>query len=132
MKAYVASRFTNRILVAAFMLKCRTMRTKSGEQILFTNTWHTDDSGRLSDHEYQRECAVRDLRQLDESDTIILLTEECHTTPGGMHFEAGYAYVWGKRLIVVGPRVHIFYHMDCVEWYPSIQEYFTSVFEARP
>jgi hypothetical protein len=142
MKAYVASRFTNKIYVAAFMMKCHTMQPKSGELMLFTNTWHTADIGAsiaiksdpVADHQYQYDCAYRDLRQLDEADAIIVLTDGCEAVPGGMHFEAGYAYRSGKRLIVIGPRVHVFYHMGSVEWYPDVAAFFeknyVSVFDA--
>lgn len=132
MKAYVASRFMNRVYVAAFMMKCYTMQPKSGELIVFTNTWQTADIGAslavmadpVADHRYQYECAYRDIHQIDEADAIIVLTDGCEAVPGGMHFEAGYAYGRGKRLIVIGPRVHVFYHMNSVEWYPDVATFF--------
>jgi hypothetical protein len=143
MKAYVASRFTNKIYVAAFMMKCYTMQPVSGELILFTNTWQTADIGAsiairadpVADHAYQLGCAARDIKQLDDADMIIVLTDGCEAVSGGMHFEAGYAYAKGKRLIVIGPRVNVFYHMDDVEWYPDaaafLEKNYVSVLDGK-
>ena len=125
MKIYIASRFTNANLVLAFANKIRTM---SPHPVQFTMTWPTEIPQDGSDISYLADIAYRDIRQIDEADTIIVLTEECELVPGGMHFEAGYANALGKQMIVVGPRVNVFYNMQEMEWYPTIQDYLKETF----
>lgn len=115
---YVASRFVNRELVKNFTAKLLTCNPP----IYCIQTWpdeKVDTDPKL--------CAAVDLDQIDYVPTVIVLTQECEKTPGGMNFEAGYAYAKGKRVIVIGPRVHVFFHLPDIEWYPDIQSFFQSL-----
>ena len=131
MKVYLASRFTNRNFVKAFASKVLTMRcTARDPHIEFVQTWTEEPVLTVMESGLQKELAYRDLHDLDEADAIFILTEGCELVPGGMHFEAGYAYASGKRIVVIGPRVNVFYHLGDVEWYPSVQAFLESNFES--
>jgi nucleoside 2-deoxyribosyltransferase len=118
MKIYLASRFSNHEKLNALA----TTLTKNGHMVV--STWHRTEA--LSpvprDHpEYldnSLRAAERDLQEIDESDALILFTENCEATPGGLWFEAGYAKALGKQCFVIGPRINIFCHL-CSEWQPS-------------
>ena len=135
MKVYVASRFLNRNLVKAFCHKVYMLRHSTMGEIEFVQTWPNEDSTNLiidgaPDILAHKAIAHKDLREIDESDCVIVITEQCESVPGGMHFEAGYAYAQGKRVIVIGPRVNVFYYMGSLEYYPSIADFLASNFEA--
>ena len=134
MKVYVSSRFKNKELVKSFMLKLLTMRHRTMEPMEFVQTWQDEDASKgsqaIDDHLYAKQVAHRDLTELDRAEVVIILTEGCELVPGGMHFEAGYAYAQGKRIIVIGPRVHVFYHMGTIESYESIGQFLASNFES--
>jgi nucleoside 2-deoxyribosyltransferase len=135
MKVYIASRFTNRVLVQAFMLKIQTMTPRYGRDPLeFTQSWHLEEIPELTlgDHAYRRSVAWRDIEELNNSDGIIVLTDGCEFgVPGGMHFEAGYAFAKGKSITVIGPRVHVFYHVDTVDWYENVADYLAENYESE-
>lgn len=114
-KVYIASRFSSNVevvrklteLIEALGAKC-------------TQTWHNSTA---TDSEIDRSAvAFREIGEIDQADTLILYTENCERVPGGMHFEAGYAFGRGKRLIVVGPKVHIFCDLSC-DWYPTLNDF---------
>lgn len=98
MKLYIASRFSNKEAIQSIV---RALP----DEIEVVSTWHN-----LKDEdEGTREGAIkRDLSELDAADSILLYTDNCERVPGGMHFEAGYAYAKGKRFLLLGPPVHIF------------------------
>jgi hypothetical protein len=60
-----------------------------------------------------------DLEDIDAADTVISFTYPVDGVKGGRHVEFGYALAKGKRLIVVGPRQHIFHTLAEVDWYPD-------------
>jgi hypothetical protein len=55
---------------------------------------------------------------LHKAATLISFTDGAPAR-GGRHVEFGMAYAWGKRLIVVGPREHVFHALPLVEHYPD-------------
>lgn len=57
--------------------------------------------------------ARMDLNDLDAADVYLLLSDEV-LGRGGKDFEGGYAYARGKRLVVVGPPVHVFHYLPSV------------------
>jgi nucleoside 2-deoxyribosyltransferase len=59
--------------------------------------------------------AYKDLEDLRNADTVISFTG---TSGSVRHAEFGVALALGKRMIIVGPREHIF-HMLTVEVYPD-------------
>src|SRR5260221_13260147 len=55
--------------------------------------------------------AAEDLADIDQADAVVLFTQAGRHFAGGRHVEAGYALGKGKRLVVVGPRENVFYHL---------------------
>lgn len=127
-QVYIASRFNNATLVKVFMLKVFTL--PGGDKILFTNTWQDEEPPTKLDSSYARSVAARDLWNIDNADEVWVLTEDCERVPGGMHFETGYAYATGKRIIVIGPRVNIFHHLPYMETWDSIPKFLMHFEEA--
>lgn len=99
MKLYIASRFRNKDFIR------NTIRVLPSRYEV-VSTWHdladSADGTRI-------EAAIRDLRELDQCDAVLVITHDCEAVPGGMHFEAGYAYAKGKQIYLLGPSVNIFY-----------------------
>jgi hypothetical protein len=120
---YIASRFTNRELVKALTAKLLTL----DPPIFAIQTWPLD--GDITPEWTESKLAEMDLNQIDSVQTVVVLTEGCEQTPGGMNFEAGYAWGQFKHLVVVGPRVNIFYHQKSVEWYPNIPAFLKALQE---
>lgn len=118
-RVYIASRFTNRDAIEALSLKLETAK----------NPWHCIQTWTreplLSDPVINAE---RDLQEIDSADIVLVMTENCEQVPGGMHWESGYAYAKGKAVIVVGPKVNIFYHLPSIVHVETLQE-FLSEFE---
>jgi hypothetical protein len=61
------------------------------------------------------EIARADWDDLNAADTVISFTG--NGGKGGRHVEFGMAVALGKRLIVVGPREHVFHTLPAVEHY---------------
>lgn len=72
------------------------------------------------------ENATRDLREIKASQVLVILTKECESVPGGMHFEAGVAYALGHRVIVIGPAVNIFYLLPSIERFDTLNAFFAA------
>lgn len=61
---------------------------------------------------------IHDIEDMDAAETMISFT----TTgggKGGRHVEFGYGLATGKRMVLVGPREHIFHTLPQVEHYPD-------------
>ncbi len=67
------------------------------------NRWLPD----ASDDQYAATARL-ELGAIRAADEVHVLTEEGLRVPGGMWFEAGFAFALGKRVILVGPKVNIF------------------------
>ena len=63
--------------------------------------------------------AHKDMDDLHAADTVISFTGGGHVGRGGHHIEFGLALAYGKRLVIVGPREHVFHTLPEVEWYPD-------------
>lgn len=97
-KLYIASRFSNKKAI-------QTITNALPEEIQVVSTWHNLED---SEDGTREEAIKRDLSELDSATAILLYTDNCEKVPGGMHFEAGYAYALGKRFLLLGPPVNIF------------------------
>jgi hypothetical protein len=121
-RIYIASRFKNREGVKQLTAKLATAKPP----IHAIQTWPNElpDADRVK-------SAVRDLEQIDSVDTVLVWTDECELTPGGMNFETGYAFGTGKNIIVVGPRVHIFLDLagndPHFRHFATLQDYFKTL-----
>jgi hypothetical protein len=77
-----------------------------------------------SDPGYCSKVAARDIEDVLAADTVISFTEAAGGGKGGRHTELGIAIAareFGKpmRIIIVGPREHVFHTAPGAEWYPD-------------
>lgn len=115
LKVYVAARYDRKDEVTEIVecLMC--------DGFTVTSTWHREPYApkvQLPDlpEDEHRDLALRDIRELDEADVILLLTDpptEPHVR-GGKHVEFGYALAKDKELICCGPAENIFHHLPRV------------------
>jgi hypothetical protein len=101
-KLYIASRFRNKPWISEWV---KALPSKYS----VVSTWHTLPDDADGTH---AEAVARDIREIDECDAIVVVSHNCEQTPGGLHFEAGYAFAKGKRLFLCGPSVNIF--LECL------------------
>jgi hypothetical protein len=67
------------------------------------------------------ELAAADLRDVSSATIVIAFTEKPHSKQGrgGRHVELGVALAMGQRVVIVGPREHIFHCLPQVEQYDN-------------
>ena len=65
-----------------------------------------------------RDMAGRDIDDIVAADTVISFTDGA-LARGGRHVEFGIAFALAKRLILVGPREHVFHALHYVGVYPN-------------
>jgi nucleoside 2-deoxyribosyltransferase len=78
-----------------------------------TSRWLTAPGLALGDPCLSELWGRRDLNDVDACDVYLLLSDEV-LGRGGKDFEGGYAFARGKRLVVVGPRAHVFHFLPGV------------------
>lgn len=61
--------------------------------------------------------ALKDKADIQAAETVISFTGVAGR--GGRHVEFGIGLALGKRLVVVGPREHVFHALPEVEWFPD-------------
>lgn len=115
-RIYLAARYSR----VVEMRRVRDTLQAMGHTV--TSRWIDDpgvyDAGRLeSDLEGCGAFAAAALADVAASDTLILFTGG--GGKGGRHFEFGYAFRLGLRLVVAGPREHVFHALPQVEWHPG-------------
>ena len=118
MKIYLASRYSRH----PEMRGVRDVLTVMGHEI--TSRWIDMHGGKYpssftsdilnADPEYCGKLGQHDIEDVAAADTCISFTGGIGGK-GGRHVEFGYALALGKRLIVVGPREHIFHTLPEVE-----------------
>jgi hypothetical protein len=69
----------------------------------------------LIDPQVSELWARLDLNDIDACDVYLLLSDEV-LGRGGKDFEGGYAFAKRKRLVVVGPRAHVFHYLPGVRY----------------
>lgn len=117
MKAYLATKYDR----YAEMQGVRDFLVALGHTV--TSTWHDqheqEESAPLdqlnSEPDRVAKYARLDIDDLRAADTVISFTGQQST--GGRHVELGLAIAMDKRLIVVGPREHVFHALPQVEHY---------------
>ena len=60
-----------------------------------------------------------DVEDMTAAEAIVSFTSADGGGKGGRHVEFGWGIAAGKRMVVVGPREHIFHTLPEVEHYPS-------------
>lgn len=78
-----------------------------GHQV--TSAWLGAAGLSLSDPVKARVWAERDLFDVRAADVYLLISDDV-LGRGGKDWEGGYAYALGKRIVVVGPRAHVFHY----------------------
>lgn len=93
-----------------------------------TSSWLKEDPSNDvldDDDEKWRRIAETDLYDLQDSDAIMLFTQDPEDPfKRGSHcVEFGYALAFGLRLIVIGPRQNIFMYLNEVEVYETLEQF---------
>ena len=120
MKIYLCGRFGRRAELAEYAQAL----AEDGHEI--TATWLCETSANDQDLTPQ-ECqgaAKLDTADIDRSD-LVLVFSEAPDSPygrGGRHFETGYAYAKGKRIVVVGPLENVFHYADGIRYAPDFEK----------
>ena len=106
-RIYLASRYGRK----AELKKHRKELIAMGHQC--TSNWldEEDESFDSVTDERRTEIASQDWKDVNESDLLVVFTTSSPSKGGGHHFEAGLATGWARNVIVVGPRVHVFYYL---------------------
>jgi hypothetical protein len=84
-------------------------------------------------NQYPEKCAPlgqHDVDDLMAADTVISFTSN-DGGKGGRHVEFGMAVALRKRLIVIGPREHVFHTLSAVEWFPDWPHFVMALQAAR-
>lgn len=134
MKIYLASRFSRRHEVNAIAQRLKIM----GHQIV--SRWVLPDSDHVkpvglssqaADVE-RRRFAMEDFEDVRNCDCMISLMEEPrNNSRGGRHVEFGMALALRKAVVVIGPRETVFHHLDEVQHYVDVDQFFR-VWGAQP
>jgi hypothetical protein len=118
MRLYLASAYER----GPEMRVCRDVLIMLGHEV--TSRWIDQEQGlegagapELADGPgaYER-FALKDIADLRAAETVVSFTGA--GVRGGRHVELGLAIAYGKRLVVVGPREHVFHSLAAVEWHP--------------
>jgi nucleoside 2-deoxyribosyltransferase len=69
--------------------------------------------------------AKKDVNEIQNSSVLIVLTnqEGRRSTTGGHHWETGYAYALGKRIVLIGPKENVFHYLPGMEHYPDLEAF---------
>jgi nucleoside 2-deoxyribosyltransferase len=113
---YIAGRYARRTELASVVAELE----RAGATI--TSRWLFAESRPVVSHELHpdaraRSLAEMDLQDLRKADVCLAFTEpaEAPQGRGGRHTEFGVALALGARVIVVGPREHVFHCLATVE-----------------
>jgi nucleoside 2-deoxyribosyltransferase len=107
---YFAARFSRRFELQGYRRDLRMI----GHEV--TARWidsRDDDDGEMA--------AARDIADIELADGLISFAEAPRSvaTRGGRHVELGVALALGKRVIAVGHRENVFFHLSEVEFFES-------------
>lgn len=136
-KAYLATRYSRH----PEMREAREVLATLGVEV--TSRWidcHTDVVGDFTSsftpevlNERPADCAPlgqHDLDDIDAADMVISFSCD-GSGKGGRHVEFGYGLARGKRMILIGPREHVFHALRDVEWYLDWRGFVTHLMRER-
>lgn len=115
MKAYIAASWSAKEIVKT----ATELLTDLG--VTCTNRWQDH-----KESDSQSEQAFADIDDISRADSLVVLTQ-WPSTQGGFHWETGYAYARGKRIIVVGKRGTIFHYLPSVVHYSTFDLFIDAV-----
>ena len=123
MKVYLAARYSRN----DEMRGVRDVLEALGHEV--TSRWIDQHGGNLlesfvaeklnDDPGHCARYAQADVDDLAAADVVISFTAAGGGGKGGRHVEYGLALGLGKRLVIVGPREHVFHTLPQVEHYPN-------------
>lgn len=124
LKIYLAARYSRH----GEMRQARAVLAELGYEV--TSRWIDQHGGNLldsivteklnADPDHCARSTCIDLDDLDAADVVMSFTSDGGGGKGGRHTEFGYALGQGKRLVVIGPREHVFHTLPQIEWYPDL------------
>jgi hypothetical protein len=128
MHIYLAARYSRHPEMAKHAKKIE----KAGHRV--TSRWirgsHSLDESidRGQSDEVRANFAIEDIEDLTKADVVISFTEEMieqvgRPSKGGRHVEFGMGVALNKRMVVIGPREHVFHWLPNVEHYGSVAEF---------
>ena len=126
-------------IAAHFQEKAKALRDFIVEKmppgtIKITATWLDEqffEDNRTASEEVLQDIAARDLRDLQETDVLILISDDNgHLSQGGKHTEFGYGLARGMPLILFGPPENVFHHLGphFVKTCPTREEVLAELF----
>ena len=123
MKIYLAARYSRN----AEMRAHRAVIEAYGDEV--TSRWIDLHDGKYPgsftreqvnhDPDYCSAIGLDDLDDIRSAEVVISFTEADGGGKGGRHVEFGIGYGLGKRMVLVGPREHVFHTLPSIEWYPD-------------
>lgn len=126
MRIYLAARYDQHGLMLVYAGKLES----AGHQV--TSRWIRQATGDMPDgctvelmNQRPSECAPHaqtDMDDIRRSNVLVCFTEWPSST-GGRHVEFGYALALGIRIVIVGPREHIFHTIPQVEHYSTREKF---------
>jgi nucleoside 2-deoxyribosyltransferase len=122
---YLCSRFSRR----AELQQCRAALKALGHVV--TSSWidiaEEDPTAAVK-------CAKQDIADIRAADTLIAFTdtERSPWTRGGRHYEAGFGFAVGKRLMLVGPVENIFYSLPEWQKFASFDDVLVELRNSKP
>jgi hypothetical protein len=111
MNIYLAANYERRLEIAEYA----KLLYEDGH--IVTSRWLTGEGEQRS----EEWCAEQDLRDLAKSNCQINFTTG-EPSRGGRQVEFGYGIALEHRLVLVGPREHVFHHIQGVEQYNTFEE----------
>jgi hypothetical protein len=119
-RIYIAARFARR---AQLTVVARELEAAGAE---LTSRWLTTTPGPLESDQLDPDSlggqmALMDLADVRSADVCIAFTESPGEAQGrgGRHTELGIAIALGRRIILVGPREHVFHCLPEIEQFDS-------------
>lgn len=111
MNIYLAANYERRLEIVEYAKQLR----EDGH--IVTSRWLTGEG----EHRSNEWCAEQDLRDLAQSECQINFTTG-EPSRGGRQVEFGFGIALEHRLVLVGPREHVFHHIQGVEQYNTFEE----------
>jgi hypothetical protein len=111
MNIYLAANYERRLEIAEYA----KLLQEDGHNV--TSRWLTGEG----EQHTEQWCAGQDLADLAAADCQINFTTG-EPSRGGRQVEFGISLITGHRLVLVGPREHVFHHLRMVEQYNTFEE----------
>ncbi|HSJ76636.1 MAG TPA: hypothetical protein VK899_10760 [Gemmatimonadales bacterium] len=130
MKYYFASRYSDHPRMRDY--RAQLLAAQPGSEV--TSRWIDIGRGELV-HSYTQQTLREDTAQiwalagqsdvddLYAADVVVSFGHQDGGGKGGRHVEFGMAMAWGKRLVLIGTREHLFHTAPQVEHYDTFDDF---------